>query len=222
MKYSYIDEMDVYNGPGVRVSLFVQGCQPHLNTSDNVSLNDFNNGKEFDKVAENEVLRLCGEKNISGLTIAGADPFDWVPHMLNYHKYYYQKFYGIYNDYENMPLCIVKRYYSTLSDDDLFVINPLFHLVKKFTNMYPYKNIWVYTKYHLDTLRIDTSEDKDVAIGSDICLSCIDVIVNGKYVKDGTEFDKRLLEADNNTYIDVFGSIHENKIITYDKYGRGV
>lgn len=215
MKYSYINEMDIYNGPGVRVTLSLQGCEDMVVNHSDVSLKDFNNGKEFDKNVEDEIINLSNSRNISGLTICGGEPFDWVPHMLNYYKYYVHKFYGIYNDYKNIPLFILNRYYSELSNDDIFEINPIFHLVRRYKDTYPYKTIWVYTKYPMNKLIIDKTDDKDIAIGSDICLYFIDVLVNGLYIKDNIDFEKSLRGDINTKYIDVKRSLQEGTEITY-------
>lgn len=74
MRYNLIRKMDISNGPGVRVSIFMQGCHFHCKNCFNKETWDFNGGKEFnDKVIE-EVLDLCKESYIKGLSILGGEP----------------------------------------------------------------------------------------------------------------------------------------------------
>ena len=74
MRYNLIRKMDISNGPGVRVSIFMQGCSFHCKNCFNSATWDFNGGKEFnDKVIE-EVLDLCKESYIKGLSILGGEP----------------------------------------------------------------------------------------------------------------------------------------------------
>ena len=47
MKYASIKKRDVANGPGVRVSLFVSGCNHHCKGCFNPEAWDFNYGEEF-------------------------------------------------------------------------------------------------------------------------------------------------------------------------------
>ena len=47
MRYNKIGKMDISNGKGVRVSLFVQGCDFHCHNCFNPETWDFSGGKEF-------------------------------------------------------------------------------------------------------------------------------------------------------------------------------
>ena len=47
MRYAQIRSMDISNGEGVGVSLFVQGCPFHCKNCFNSETWDFNGGKEF-------------------------------------------------------------------------------------------------------------------------------------------------------------------------------
>lgn len=218
MKYSYINEMDIYNGPGVRITLFIQGCEfPYMNTK-NIHLKDFNSGKEFDRVVEDEVIRLCGQKNISGLTISGGEPFDWVPYMYEYYTHYSRKFNELYkNNIDGITIKDIKDYYDSLTDDLIFEINPIYHLVKKFKETYPDKTVWVYTGYSFNDLILKTTSRSDIAIGSEICLDYIDIIANCKYIQDGKDFEDLIKGNLSGKLIDVKRSLEHNEIITYNR-----
>ena len=74
MKYAKIKKCDVANGPGVRVSLFVSGCNHHCKNCFNPETHDFNGGKEFTDETIEKVLSLCDASHIEGLSILGGEP----------------------------------------------------------------------------------------------------------------------------------------------------
>ena len=77
MRYNTIRKMDIANGPGVRVSIFMQGCSFHCENCFNKETWDFDKGEEFtDKVIDN-VIELCKPSFIKGLSILGGEP--WHP-----------------------------------------------------------------------------------------------------------------------------------------------
>lgn len=74
MRYNLIRKMDISNGPGVRVSIFMQGCAFHCKNCFNPNTWDFNGGQEFNQGTIDEVLDLCKEGHIKGLSILGGEP----------------------------------------------------------------------------------------------------------------------------------------------------
>ena len=74
MRYNKIRKMDISNGPGVRVSIFMQGCSFNCKNCFNKETHDFNGGKEFDEDTVQRVLELCNNENIEGLSILGGEP----------------------------------------------------------------------------------------------------------------------------------------------------
>ena len=74
MRYNLIRKMDIADGPGVRVSIFMQGCAFHCKNCFNSETWDFSGGKEFTDETIDKVLTLCGESYIKGLSILGGEP----------------------------------------------------------------------------------------------------------------------------------------------------
>ena len=74
MRYNKIRKMDISNGPGVRVSIFMQGCVFNCKNCFNPETHDFNGGKEFTEDTIKKVLDLCKESHIVGLSILGGEP----------------------------------------------------------------------------------------------------------------------------------------------------
>ncbi len=74
MRYNKIRKMDIADGPGVRVSIFMQGCTFNCKNCFNQETHDFAGGKEFTENTINKVLELCENENIEGLSILGGEP----------------------------------------------------------------------------------------------------------------------------------------------------
>ena len=74
MKYNKIRKMDIANGPGVRVSIFLQGCSFHCDNCFNPETWDFDNGLEFDDKVIDEIIEIGSKKHIVGLSILGGEP----------------------------------------------------------------------------------------------------------------------------------------------------
>ena len=74
MRYSKIRKMDISNGPGVRVSIFMQGCTFNCKNCFNPETHSFDGGNEFTEETIERVLNLCSNENIVGLSILGGEP----------------------------------------------------------------------------------------------------------------------------------------------------
>lgn len=74
MYYNKIREMDISDGTGIRVSLFVQGCEFHCKGCFNPETWNFESGKEFTTETLDVLLKLCDKKYIKGLSILGGEP----------------------------------------------------------------------------------------------------------------------------------------------------
>jgi len=74
MRYNVVRKMDISNGPGVRVSVFMQGCSFHCENCFNPETWDFDGGKEFNQKTIDEVIELGGKDYIKGLSILGGEP----------------------------------------------------------------------------------------------------------------------------------------------------
>jgi anaerobic ribonucleoside-triphosphate reductase activating protein len=74
MKYSQIRSLDIANGPGCRVSIFVSGCEHRCKGCFNPDTWNFDFGKEFTEDTLNSILELAKPDHISGLSILGGEP----------------------------------------------------------------------------------------------------------------------------------------------------
>ena len=76
MNYAEIKNLDIANGPGLRVSLFVTGCTHHCKGCFNPESWDFNYGQPFTEATEEEIFTLLENEHIRGLSLLGGEPFE--------------------------------------------------------------------------------------------------------------------------------------------------
>ena len=76
MNYADIKKVDVANGPGVRVSLFVSGCTHHCPGCFNEQTWDFNYGQPYTEQTQTNILDMLNNNYIQGLTILGGEPME--------------------------------------------------------------------------------------------------------------------------------------------------
>ena len=74
MHYSQLNKFDTVNGTGIRVSLFVSGCDIKCKGCFNKEAWDFNYGKEFTNETLNEILHHLDNPYVKGLSILGGEP----------------------------------------------------------------------------------------------------------------------------------------------------
>ena len=76
MNYIQIREMDISNGPGIGISLFVSGCNIHCKNCFNKVAWDFNAGKPWTIEAEEKFIKLAKRPYIKRISILGGEPLD--------------------------------------------------------------------------------------------------------------------------------------------------
>lgn len=74
MRYASIRKMDISNGEGLGVALFVQGCHFHCKNCFNKETWDFNGGKELTTWDVLELLRPLTNPQYTRLSILGGEP----------------------------------------------------------------------------------------------------------------------------------------------------
>lgn len=74
MRYAQLRSMDITNGEGIGVALFVQGCDFRCKCCFNSNTWDFNGGHEWNENIENNMFNMCGNEYINHLSILGGEP----------------------------------------------------------------------------------------------------------------------------------------------------
>lgn len=75
MKYATIKDNDIANGPGVGVSVFLQGCERHCEGCFNPETWDFEGGQEFTQDTLKHIINALTTNGIKRhLSILGGEP----------------------------------------------------------------------------------------------------------------------------------------------------
>lgn len=74
MNYASLRRMDISNGEGIRVSLWVSGCQFHCHECFNQPQQDYNYGKPYTEATLGKIAAELIKPYHSGLSILGGDP----------------------------------------------------------------------------------------------------------------------------------------------------
>ena len=167
MKYHNITHDDMKNGEGIRVVLWVSGCEHHCPECQNEETWDYKSGIEFDTNALDEIIEELNKDYVSGITFTGGDPL--AP----------------------------KNRETTMALVNWVRIN------------YPHKTIWVYTGYRYEQLIFEGN------YANAIILKSIDVLVDGKYLKNLRDTSLKWRGSANQRVIDVQKSLAENKVVLW-------
>ena len=74
IRYASIRELDISNGEGIGVALFVQGCpSPHCKNCFNPETWDFNGGKEWTHEVEGKFFELANKPYIKRISLLGGE-----------------------------------------------------------------------------------------------------------------------------------------------------
>ncbi|MBQ7129124.1 MAG: anaerobic ribonucleoside-triphosphate reductase activating protein [Clostridia bacterium] len=76
MNYATIKPIDVANGTGIRVSLFVSGCTHRCKGCFNAEAWDFNYGRPFETYAKEKIFKSLEPDYIEGFSLLGGEPFE--------------------------------------------------------------------------------------------------------------------------------------------------
>lgn len=74
MFYHNITKDDQLNGDGVRVVLWVSGCEHKCDECQNPETWDYKSGIKFDDEALNEIAEELNKDYVTGITLTGGDP----------------------------------------------------------------------------------------------------------------------------------------------------
>lgn len=165
MNYHNITTDDMNNGSGLRVVLWLSGCEHYCKECQNPQTWDDTSGILFDQNAKEELYEKLNKPYISGLTLSGGDPL-----------------------YDNNNEEIIE-------------------LLKDVKQIFPQKNIWLYTGYSYEDIIVDS---KKLEI-----LQLCDVLVDGKFEKELLDVNYHWAGSTNQRIIDIKESLLTNSIVDY-------
>lgn len=110
MKYHNITTDDMLNGDGLRVVLWVAGCEHHCVGCQNPITWNPDYGLIFDTKAENELFAELRKPYISGITFSGGDPLhpknrNTIMRLAMLAKFLYRKTVWLYTGYLWEDIC---------------------------------------------------------------------------------------------------------------------
>ena len=116
MRYALMREMDISNGKGIGVSLFVQGCPIHCKGCFNQNIWNFEGGKEWTEEVKNKFFGLIDKPYIKRISLLGGEPlvYENLPDIYNLIKEIKSKF-------PNKDIWLYTGYTLSISDFDTSV-----------------------------------------------------------------------------------------------------
>lgn len=82
MNYAQIRPFDVANGEGIRVTIFLTGCNFNCKGCFNKEYQDFNYGKVWKEETTSEVITYLKNENTVGITLLGGEPMEHAKELL--------------------------------------------------------------------------------------------------------------------------------------------
>ena len=195
IRYASIREMDISNGEGVGVALFVQGCpfNPHCYNCFNPDTWDFNSGKEWTPEIKDKFLELIDRPYIKRVSILGGEPladenlddiFDLISEIKR--RFSDTKTIWLYTGY---TLKLSKLNYIDTTDN--------------------YKTKQDYNFY-------TTEQNKNIMsnfLRSEV-IEKVDVVVDGRYIDSQRDISLKWRGSSNQRVISVQESLKQGKVIT--------
>ena len=184
IRYASIREMDISNGEGVGVALFVQGCpfNPHCYNCFNPDTWDFNGGKEWTPEIKDKFLELIDRPYIKRVSILGGEPLadenldDVLDLVTTIKEKFPQKTIWIYSGYTWESI----MNYTSCSTDDFDYIEESY---------------------------IDEQYEKRKKI-----ISMCDVMVDGRYIDSQRDITLKWRGSTNQRVIDIQKSLKDGEV----------
>ena len=210
--YASIRNLDISNGEGVGVALFVQGCpfNPHCYNCFNPDTWDFNGGKEWTEETKNKFMELIDRPYIRRISILGGEPLaeQNLDDVLSLIKEIREKYPISQNpNSENIGKSRV------LEDENS----------KEIRISFPDKTIWLYTGYNFDLLNSKYNEYKYTPFAANAdewltrwaIISNVNVLIDGEYIDEQKDLTLKWRGSKNQRVIDAKQSRVQNKVILY-------
>lgn len=214
MRYSSMRNLDISNGEGVGVSLFVQGCPFHCKNCFNSDTWDFNGGKEWTEETKNKFMELIDRPYIRRISILGGEPLaeQNLDDVLSLIKEIREKYPISQNpNSENIGKSRV------LEDENS----------KEIRISFPEKTIWLYTGFRWNYIMnyqpvetddfdyIEESYNDGLMEKRKQIISLCNIVVDGEYIDEQKDLTLAYRGSKNQHVIDVKQSLAQNKVVLY-------
>lgn len=202
--------MDISNGEGVGVALFVQGCHFKCKGCFNPETWDFSGGKEWTEEIKEKFLELVDRPYIKRVSLLGGECLaeENLDNVLD------------------LVTEINKRYNTT--QDRVYVTDKNNNILTGFPHEIrlssPQKSIWLYTGFYLEEIFEPTFTEqstkwinnylKQNEIRKQIISNC-DVLVDGRYIDSQRDIALKWCGSKNQSVIDIQQSLQKGEIVLW-------
>lgn len=198
MRYSSMRNLDISNGEGVGVSLFVQGCPFHCFGCFNSDTWDFNGGKEWTEETKNKFLKLIDRPYIKRVSFLGGECL--AEQNLN----------EILSLIQEIRISFPKKTIWLYTGYHVFINYPESHRQHKVI-LSTRPNASTNIIYDDELFFKKKEEDRK---RSEI-ISNVDIIVDGEYIDEQKDLTLKWRGSKNQHVIDVKQSLAQNKMVLY-------
>ena len=194
MRYAQIRELDISNGEGVGVALFVQGCRFACKNCFNPDTWDFNGGKEWTQETEDKLIELASRPYIKRLSILGGEPLadenlDGVLHL-------------------------VDRFRLSLPNKSIWLYSGYELSLKK--EYIPVDDFWNDEDEEYYRFITDPKDNNISDFKRSVIISKCDVVIDGRYIDSQRNPSKKFAGSDNQRVISITESLKQGKVITLE------
>lgn len=197
------------NGSGLRVVLWLSGCNHKCTGCQNPQTWDVNSGILFDEKAKEELFRELDKDYISGLTLTGGDPL---------HPSNLDSVLDIVTEFN-------KRYKTTLDivSNKECNYNILNENVNKIHLLSPKKTIWLYSGYTWEQIFDDKYHYHPKTAEKLLThrwrrqqiVSQCDVMVDGRYIDSKRDITLKWRGSSNQRVIDIQESLKQGEVVLW-------
>ena len=189
MRYASIRELDISNGEGVGVALFVQGCHFHCYNCFNPDTWDFNGGKEWTPEVEDKFIELASRPYIKRISLLGGEPLadenlDGVLHLVDRFRL----------SLPNKTIWLYTGYEVNLESYEILTIG------KEYAK----------TRYEFTTTQPSRSNTANFLRKS--ILNNVNVLVDGRYIDSQRDVNLKWRGSKNQRVIDIKQSLQKGKV----------
>ena len=189
MRYASIRELDISNGEGIGVALFVQGCHFHCYNCFNPDTWDFNGGKEWTPEVEDKFIELASRPYIKRISLLGGEPLadenlDGVLHLVDRFRL----------SLPNKTIWLYTGYEVNLESYEILTIG------KEYAK----------TRYEFTTTQPSRSNTANFLRKS--ILNNVDVLVDGRYIDSQRDVNLKWRGSKNQRVIDIKQSLQKGKV----------
>lgn len=198
MRYAQIRSMDISNGEGVGVSLFVQGCPFHCKNCFNSETWDFNGGKEWTEKTKNKFMELIDRPYIKRVSFLGGECLAD------------QNLDGV--------LDLIKQIRNSYPDKTIWLYTG-YHVFINYPESHRQHKVILSTRPNASTNIIYDDElffkKKEEDRKRSEIISNVDIIVDGEYIDEQKDLILKWRGSKNQHVIDVKQSLAQNKMVLY-------